>query len=316
MKEIFTLKYWKKMGKVLFNAVQSFIDDKCMKLSAALAYYSIFSITPLLLIIIWVIGFLYGEHLENTNAEQEILSELGDILGTEVSLQLHSMMENLSISSQSYFGIIIGIGTLIFTSTTVFIEIQDSINRIWDIKPKPKKSWLKFILDRLTSFSMILGLGFLLITSLLLNSILLVLINYFNQIIPGISNQMLTNLNLILTFIVTTSIFGCIFKILPDARVPLKNAIIGAVFTTLLFMLGRYGISVYLQNTTSISIFGAASSLILLLMWIYYSAAILYFGAEFTKEYTKLFSGGIQPASYAVKVEYIEKIKEKPDENK
>ncbi|MDD3772289.1 MAG: YihY/virulence factor BrkB family protein [Weeksellaceae bacterium] len=304
------------MGKVLFNAVQSFIDDKCMKLSAALAYYSIFSITPLLLIIIWVIGFLYGEHLENTNAEQEILSELGDILGTEVSLQLHSMMENLSISSQSYFGIIIGIGTLIFTSTTVFIEIQDSINRIWDIKPKPKKSWLKFILDRLTSFSMILGLGFLLITSLLLNSILLVLINYFNQIIPGISNQMLTNLNLILTFIVTTSIFGCIFKILPDARVPLKNAIIGAVFTTLLFMLGRYGISVYLQNTTSISIFGAASSLILLLMWIYYSAAILYFGAEFTKEYTKLFSGGIQPASYAVKVEYIEKIKEKPDENK
>lgn len=304
------------MGKVLFNAVQSFIDDKCMKLSAALAYYSIFSITPLLLIIIWVIGFLYGEHLENTNAEQEILSELGDILGTEVSLQLHSMMENLSISSQSYFGIIIGIGTLIFTSTTVFIEIQDSINRIWDIKPKPKKSWLKFILDRLTSFSMILGLGFLLITSLLLNSILLVLINYFNQIIPGISNQMLTNLNLILTFIVTTSIFGCIFKILPDARVPLKNAIIGAVFTTLLFMLGRYGISVYLQNTTSISIFGAAGSLILLLMWIYYSAAILYFGAEFTKEYTKLFSGGIQPASYAVKVEYIEKIKEKPDENK
>lgn len=317
VKKNFNLKIWRKLGKVLVNTLKSFSEDKCMKLSAALAYYSIFSITPLLIIIIWLIGFLYGEHLENTSAEDEILIELNRVLGPQISTQLHSMMENLSVSSQSYFGIIIGIGTLLFTSTTVFIEIQDSINRIWHIKPKPKKSWKKFISDRLTSFSMILVLGFLLIASLLLNSILIVLVNLFNDIVPGISNQMLNNLNLLLTFLATTTIFGFIFKLLPDAKIPLKNVLVGAIFTTLLFMLGRFGISIYLQSIKNISVFGAAGSIILLLMWVYYSSAILYFGAEFTKEYTKMFSGEIQPNSYSVKVVYTEKMKESPNkENK
>lgn len=306
MKYFFQLSYWKKIPKIAWAAVGQFSEDKCMKMSASLAYYTIFSIGPLLLILMWLIGFFYGEYLDNHDAKQKVLIELTELFGKQVALQIQSLIENMAISSNSKTGIIVGVATLIFTSTTVFVEIQDSINTIWGVKPKPKKSWLKFILNRLTSFSMILGLGFLLITSLLLNSIILILIQYVNEIIPGISNQMLNNINTLLTFIIIATIFSFIFKVLPDAKVKNKHIIVGAVLTTLLFMLGRYGISIYLQNNATASAFGTAGSLIILLLWIYYSAAILYYGAEFTKAYVQTFEEGIQPSQYAVLVKKTE----------
>lgn len=306
IKEYFKFSNWKKLPGITWRAAMNFTDDHCFKMSAALAYYTIFSIGPLLMIVIWTLGFFYGEHLEDSSAKAEVMQEMSKMFGSQVSGQIQSALENLSLASDSKVGIIIGLGTLIFTSTTVFVEIQDSINIIWGIKPKPKKNWLKFILNRLTSLSMILGLGFLLIASLLINSIILVLMNYFNQIIPGISNQMLDNINSGLTFVIITLIFGFIFKFLPDAKVRKRDIIGGAMFTSILFMIGRYGISIYLQQNATASAFGAAGAIILLLLWVYYSAAILYYGAEFTKEHSKVFGGGIVPTSYAVKINLSE----------
>lgn len=306
MKQFFSFKHWKKIPKIAWDAAMLFSEDKCMKMSASLAYYTIFSIGPFLLIIIWLIGFFYGEYLEDHNAQQRVLMELTEIFGQQVAVQIQSIMENMAITSNSYVGIVIGLGTLMFTSTTVFVELQDSINTIWGVKPKPKKSWLKFILNRLISFSMILGMGFLLITSLLLNSILVLLIQYVNDIIPGISNQMLGNVNTILTFVIITTTFGFIFKVLPDAKVRNQHIIIGAVMTTLLFMLGRMGISFYLQNNATATAFGTAGSLIILMLWVYYSAAIVYYGAEFTKIYAQTFDDGIHPSHFAVLVKKTE----------
>ena len=300
LKNKFTLDYWKKILEITIKAIKAFGDDRCMKFSASLAYYTIFSIGPLLLIVIWCIGFFYGQQLDGTSAQIEVFEELTRIFGENVATFMQSTMEKMMVQTDSNLGIIIGIATLVFTSTTIFVDIQDSINAIWGIKPKPKKGWVKLIIDRLLSFSMVLGLGFLLITSLLVNSFIMLFTNYLNQIIPGISINMLTWINTGITFLVITILFGFIFKVLPDAKVRNRDIIGGAVFTSLLFMLGRYGISFYLQHNATASAFGAAGSVILMLLWIYYSAAILYFGAEFTKEHSKIFGNGIQPSAYAV----------------
>lgn len=307
IKNKFTLDYWKNIWKITVKAVKSFSDDRCMKFSASLAYYTIFSIGPLLLIVIWCIGFFYGQQLEEgSSAKAEVFEELSKIFGSNVASFMQSSMDKMMVQTDSNIGIIIGIATLVFTSTTIFVDIQDSINAIWGIKPKPKKGWLKLIIDRLLSFSMVLGLGFLLIASLLVNSFIMLFTNYINDIIPGITLNMLNWINIAITFLVITTLFGFIFKVLPDAKVRNKDIIGGAIFTSLLFMLGRYGISLYLQNNATASAYGAAGSVIILLLWIYYSAAILYFGAEFTKEHAKVFGSGIQPSTYAVLVAHTE----------
>lgn len=306
IKNKFTLNYWKSIAKITIKAGKSYGDDKCMKFSASLAYYTLFSIGPLLLIVIWCIGFFYGQQLDGSSAKMEVFDELRKIFGTNVAAFIQDSMEKMTVQTDSNLGIIIGIATLIFTSTTIFVDIQDSINSIWGIKPKPKKGWVKLIIDRLLSFSMVLGLGFLLIASLLVNSIIMLFTKYINDILPGITINTLTWINTGITFVVITVLFGFIFKVLPDAKVRNKDIIGGAIFTSLLFMLGRYGISLYLQYNATASAFGAAGSVIILLLWIYFSAAILYFGAEFTKEHAKVFGEGIQPSAYAVLVAHTE----------
>ncbi len=306
IQNMFTIEHWKNIAKLIYRAAISFGEDKCMKLSASLAYYTTFSIGPLLLIVIWCIGFFYGEHIEGSNAQAEVIEELTQLFNAEVALQIQTYIEKISAQKQSGIGIVIGVVTLIFTSTTIFVEIQDSINQIWGVKPKPKKGWLKYILDRLLSFSMVLGLGFLLIASLLINSVIQLLMNYVNRFLPDLNINMLNWINTGITFVVICVLFGLIFKMLPDAKVKRKHIMGGAIFTAILFMLGRYGISLYLQYNATASAFGAAGSVIILLVWIYFSAAILYFGAEFTKEHAKFYDQGIKPSSFAVLVAHTE----------
>jgi membrane protein len=302
----FTLDYWKNLAKLIYKSAMGFAEDKCMKMAASLAYYTLFSLGPLLLIVIWCIGFFYGERVGNFDAKKELMGEMPQVFGIKVALQIQSIIEKLSVETDSNVGLIVGIGTLIFTSTTIFVEIQDSINTIWGVKPKPKKGWIKFILNRLMSFSMVLGLGFLLITSLMVNSIVMLLTDYIDKIIPGMSLSMMNWINKGITFLVIALLFGCIFKILPDAKVANRHIIGGAIFTAVLFMLGQYGISLYLQFNATASTFGAAGSVIILLLWVYFSAAILYFGAEFTKEHAKFYDNGIRPSSFAVLIAHTE----------
>lgn len=295
--------HYKEVWALLLEASREFSNHKAMKMSASLAYYTIFSIAPLLLIVIWIMGFLYGEHIAGQGSMQaEVFGELAALFGIEVARQIQQVIEKISLSDESGIGIAVGIGTLIAGSTTIFIEIQDSLNTIWGLKAKPKKGWLKMLVDRALSFSMVLGLGFLLIASLLLNGIIVALSNQIGRHFPEVSLWMVEWINIGLTFLVITTLFGTIFGILPDARLRFRDIVGGALFTALLFMLGRYLISLYMQYSAPASAYGAAGAIIVLLLWIYYSAAILYFGAAFTKAYARRYGRGISPASYAVRV--------------
>ncbi|MGJ1197818.1 YihY/virulence factor BrkB family protein [Sphingobacterium spiritivorum] len=297
----------KDFGELMMNVINGFLDDKCMKMSASLAYYTVFSIGPLIIIIIWCIGFFYGTQLDGpTGARDEVFKEFSELFGKDVAVQVQSTIQKISFENRSNIGIIVGIVTLIITSTTIFVDIQDSINTIWKVKAKAKKGWLKLIINRLISFSMVLGLGFLLIASLMINGIIVALTNYFGQYFENISLPMLDWINTGITFTVITALFGFIFSFLPDAKVRFRDILGGAIFTALLFMFGRYAISLYITQSATASAYGAAGSIIVLLGWVYYSSAILYFGAEFTKEIAIRYGKGIRPTSFAVLVKQTE----------
>lgn len=297
----------KNFGKLLFDSINSFLDDGCMRMSASLAYYTVFSIGPLIIILIWALGFFYDNSLSGPDsAKTEVMEEITVLFGQEISNLLESTIQKITFENKSNVGIIIGVSTLIITSTTIFIDIQTSLNTIWQVKPKPQKGWLKMIINRLISFSMILGLSFLLMVSLIISSILGALTNHINQFLGDLNIELIEWINTTITFIVITILFGAIYAFLPDAKIRFKNILGGSIFTALLFMGGKYIISLYLMNNATASAYGAAGSIIVLLAWVYYSAAILYFGAEFTKEYALKYGDGIHPASFAVLVEQTE----------
>ena len=305
---IFQARLYKDAFELLKGAVTEFLNDKGMKMSASLAYYTIFSIAPLLLIVIWLVGFFYGELLSGPqDAQNEVFAEFANIFGPETAAQIHQIIQNISVSNKSGLGIAIGIGTLLVGSTTIFVEMQDSLNRIWGVRPKPKKGWLKMLIDRALSLSMVLGLGFLLIVSLIANGIVVALSSQLTNYFPDLSLFLVQWINVALTFIVITALFAFIFHVLPDARMRFRDVLGGALFTAALFMLGRYLIALYMQFSAPASAYGAAGAIIVLLLWVYYSAAILYFGAEFTKVYALKYGRGVWPSSYAVKVILTEK---------
>lgn len=297
----------KGFGRLLIDTVNGFLEDNCMKLSASLAYYTVFSIGPLIIILIWALGFFYGNHLEGTDgAREQVLGELNELFGPDISRMLDSTIQKISFENSSNIGLIIGVSTLVITSTTIFIDIQKSINMIWKVKAKPKKGWLKLIINRLISFSMILGLSFLLMASLVVSSIIGVFTKRIEVLLSDWNIELWSWVNSGITFVVIATLFGFIFAFLPDAKVRFKDILGGAIFTALLFMIGKYGISFYLSNNATATAYGAAGSIIILLAWVYYSAAILYFGAEFTKEYAIKYGRGISPSSYAVLVKQTE----------
>ncbi|MCY4780697.1 YihY/virulence factor BrkB family protein [Sphingobacterium sp. UT-1RO-CII-1] len=305
----------KRFIGLIYRAIVDFMDDKCLKKSASLAYYTVFSIGPLILILIGALGFFYGAQMESpTGPRDEIMKELNEIFGPDIATLLESTIQKISFESKNSIGVYIGIGTLIFSATTTFVDIQNSLNEIWRVKPKPKKGWLKIILDRLLSFSMIIGLGFLLMASLVLSSILSVMMNYFTQYLVDVDMELINLLNSTISFLVITTLFGCIFAFLPDAKLRFRDILWGAIFTSLLFLLGKSFLGYYLSTNATASSFGAAGSVIILLSFIYYSAAILYFGAEFTKCYAIEYGRGIIPRSYAVILKQTE-IEVDHDEN-
>ena len=302
----------KGFGRLLLDAGNGLIEDNCMKLSASLAYYTVFSIGPLIIILVWALGFFYGNHLDGPDgARLTVMGELTEIVGPEIAKLLENAVMQINFENKSNIGLIIGISTLVVTSTTIFVDIQNSINTIWKVKPKPKKGWLKLIINRLISFSMILGLSFLLMASLLISSVIGIITKNIEVIftrwnIQNLNIEFWDWVNTGITFTVITVLFGFIFSFLPDARVRFKDILGGSIFTTLLFMIGKYGISMYLSVNATATAYGAAGSIIILLAWVYYSAAILYFGAEFTKEYAIRYGRGITPSSYAVLVKQTE----------
>ncbi len=298
----------KDIWSITKQSFSDFIDNKVLKLSAALAFYTIFSLPAMLIIVISVSNIFYGrEAIEGT-----LYHQIAEFVGTEAAMQIQQTIRGAALSSSSYFATIVGIVTLVFGATSVFSEIQDSINHIWKLKSKPKGTgFLKMLINRLLSFSLVISLGFLLLVSLLINGLMDLLITRLTRMFPELTVIMVYAVNVIITFGITALLFAMIFKVLPDARIKWKHVRAGAITTAILFMLGKFLIGYYLGHSKLSSTYGTAGSVIVMLLWVYYSAMILYFGAVFTHVYAAHSGSRIYPNNYAVWVQEIEVESEK-----
>lgn len=292
----------KGIGSVLKKSFDGFIDDKVLKLSASLAYYTVFSIGPMIIVVIYVAGLIYGREA----AQGTIFEQIKGLVGANAALQIQDMIKNAAFSNQGSFAFTVGIITLIIGATGVFAEVQDSVNQIWNLKPKPKKGWLKILTDRLLSFSVIISLGFILLVSLLVNGIIELLMEKLQTRFPNVAVVVIYIVNLLITFLVISTLFGVIFKVLPDAIIKWKDVMVGSMVTAVLFMLGKFAITFYIGKSDVGTTYGAAGSLVVLLLWVYYSSVILYFGAEFTKAFAIKYGSPIHPSNIAVWVKNIE----------
>ena len=298
---------------LLRESGNEFMDDNGTKLSASLAYFTIFSIGPLLLVVITLLGKFYKKEAVTA----EVFDQASQLVGQSGAAQLKSMLDNLSTEGHTTLFSVIGGLILMFGATGIFSEIQSSINYIWSIRAKPKKGWLKYITDRLLSFSLVVGCSFLLLVTLFINIIMDLLNDRIASFLGNADAILLAVVNIALLYAVVTFLFAVIYKVLPDAKIFWRDAVVGASFTGVLFLIGKFLISYYLASSKTASAYGAASSLIILLSWVYYSSLILYFGAEFTKEFAIRFGKGItiyDSAVYIVKHETRElpKVKHPP----
>lgn len=296
---------------ILKASFNEFLLDNATKLSASLAYYTVFSIGPLLLVIITLAGLFF----KNNNITDQVYQQMQRLVGTEGADQLKNILDNISQQNNSTLFGIIGAVILVFGATTVFVEIQTSINYIWSIRAKPKKGWLEFIRNRLLSFSLILGIGFLLVVSLLINTVMDALSGRLQSLLGDANTILLQIISPVMLYFVISLLFAVIYKVLPDAVISWRDAFIGAFFTGGLFLLGKFLIGFYLGNSKFSSTYGAAASIIIILSWVYYTAMILYFGAEFTKAYSLKLGKGIAPYKTAVFIVKRE-VKELPDSKK
>jgi membrane protein len=296
------LKWLKNFWGVLKEAGNDFIDDHCTKLSASLAYYTIFSIGPLLLVVITLVGIFY----KKTSATTEVMDTVSQFAGKEVAAQLESVLTHISLQTNTTLFGVIGAVVFVFGATGVFIEIQSSINYIWSIRAKPKSLGLHYLTNRLLSFLFVIGLGLTLICTLALNLLLDLVMDriyrfkHLQKFLGDSDIEVIKYVNFGVLFVVVTILFSIIYKVLPDAKIYWKDTLVGSAFTALLFLAGKYLISFYLSSSSMISSYGAAASLIILLSWVYYSAIILYFGAQFTKVYAMKWGRGITVYDSAV----------------
>ena len=286
----------RKVYNLFKSAGNGFIDDNAFKLAAALSYYTVFALGPLLIIVISLAGVFYGQEA----AEGSIYYQLNGLLGAEAARQIQDIINNIQESESSTTGAIVGGIILLIGATGVFTEMQDSINYIWSVKAKPKKSWVKYLSNRLLSFSIVIGMGFLLLVSLVINAVLNAISERLTRIFPNSDIDLFTSLNMIILVVTITGMFAAVFKLLPDATISWRDALIGAVLTAALFLVGKTLIGYYLGRANLGVTYGTAASIVILLIWVYYSALILYFGAEFTKMYAIQAGEGIRPKETAV----------------
>lgn len=287
----------KSIGHVFKGAFAEFGEDKVLRLSAALAYYALFSIAPLVIIVISVAGIFFG-----TQAVQgQVQEQLQGFFGDQGAKAVESMISAARKPSTSIIATILGVVTLILGASGVFGQLQDALNTIWEVKPKPGRGIKGLLRDRFLSMAMVLGTGFLLLVSMLLSAALSAISSVMSDTF-GMPPAVAHVLHLSVSFIVIAVLFAMIFKILPDARVKWNDVWAGAIFTSLLFTLGKFLLGFYLGREGTASAYGAAGSLVVVLMWVYYSSVILFFGAEFTQVLAKERGSRIVPAPNAVGV--------------
>lgn len=292
--------------QILKNTVVGFMNEPSLKYSASLAYYTVFSVGPILVLMISLAGIFLGEEA----IEGKVFTELRGLIGASVAKQVQDIIKNLSLSGKSNIALTISVITLLLGATTVFGDIQNSINSIWHVRPKVKKGWLKIVKDRLLSSSLVIGLGFLLVVTLIVNGIVIALTERLQLFFPDTSVQLFNVVNFLVSFGVIFLMFCIVFKVLPDVNIKWRTVRSGALFTAVLFVLGHFLIGLYIGNSGTESTYGAASAIVLILLWVYYTSAILYFGAVYTREYAIYKGTPIEPSEFAVYVEVKEVEKE------
>jgi membrane protein len=273
-------------------------NDDTFRLAASLAFYTMFSLAPVLLIAVGVASLF----LARETAIDKIVAEVRTMVGADGAQAIKQVLEASSGFGQSVWAIATGVVTFLVGATVVFAELQSALNKIWDVEAAPRRGVIvEYVLDRLRSFTIALGVGFLLLVSLVISATISALQSYLNEWMPGVPALWQT-LNIVASFFIAAVLFAMIYKYLPDAKITWSDVSIGAAVTAALFTAGKYVISLYLGQTAVASAFGAAGSFAVLLIWIYYSALISFFGAEFTQVYARLHGSKIRPDSHAVRV--------------
>lgn len=284
--------------EIIKTTFKEFADDKPLDWAAIIGFYTIFSMPAVLIILIRIAGAAFGEEA----VRGEVVQQVGGIIGRSSAEQIQSIIENASRSDSSTIGTIIGIATMVFSATTVFVALQDSINAMWEVRAKPEKGWLKLIIDRVLSLALVVSLGFLLLVSLSVDIVLGVIDDYLRQQVTGVAVYFMTAANVTFSIFISIIIFAVIFKVLPDAKIRWRNVWVGAAVTAVLFVLGKYVLNIYFQHDPLTDSYGAAGSLVLILVWVYYASVIFLLGAEFTQVYSKVHDRGIKPQDNAVRV--------------
>ncbi|MBA3683298.1 MAG: YihY/virulence factor BrkB family protein [Bacteroidetes bacterium] len=299
--------YFFNLGSVLKKTAKAWVAADPFRQSAVVSYYAIFSIPALLVIIITCVGFAFGQEA----IQGKISGQISGAMGEDTAKQVEEMIAKAGSQKNSLIATIISIITLILGATGVFAQLQASLNLIWEVKVVAKKKFLKTLKDKLFSFGLILSIGFLLLISLLLTTGLEAFSGWVKVHLPDFMLVVFKLLNFIITFGGISALFALMFKILPDAKIQWRDVWIGAIATSLLFILGKFALGIYFAKASPGSTYGAAGSIILIMLWVSYSSMILFFGAEFTKQYAISNGREIKPAADAEMIDAAEKEKKK-----
>ena len=282
--------------RLIGSAARAWWEDDCTRLGASIAYYTLFAIAPVLLVATAIAGMAFGAEA----VRGEIVGQLDHLVGREGALAVESLLEGASQRRAGIFASVIGGITFVVAATGAFLELQVALNTIWRVKPNPGANIRAFVMDRLRSFGLVVAIGFLLLVSLSVTAVLAVLNTWLIDLSPA-TPALWNAASTLLSLVVTTGLFALLFRFLPDVRLRWRDVTIGAAVTAVLFTIGQYGIGFYLGQSNVASTYGAAGSLMILLLWVYYSCQILLFGAEFTRVYVQRHGAKAKPESFAVK---------------
>jgi membrane protein len=299
-----TPPYKKGIVALFKNTASEWIQDKCPQLGAALAYFTVFSLAPLVLVLLAVFGLIFGS---SDQARQKLTEQLQYLIDPSGIKVIQDIAANAAKPQAGIVATVIGVVLALFGASGVFGQLQDALNTIWGVKPKPGGGIMGFIRTRFLSFAMVGGVCFLLLVSLTVETVLRGFSDYLKNVMPG-GHILALILFLLFDLAVIVLLFAMIFRYLPDAKIGWRDVWVGATLTAVLFGLGKFVLGLYLGSGAAGSAYGAASSLITLLLWIYYAAQILLFGAEFTQVYANTYGSHVEPMDHAVKIEITEKV--------
>lgn len=285
----------KSAWALLKRAGSSFIESDPMAQAATIAYYTIFSLPAVMILVIMAAAAFYDE----ASVREALLGQAGQLIGHGTAQQLSTMLENAQVTETRFFAKVIGLVTLVVSAGTVFASLQSALNKVWQVEPKPRGAVLKYLASRLISLALVVSFGFLMLVSLALDALLVAFAERLTLWLSGVASVVVTILNIAVSYAIITFIFALLFKVLPDARIRFRNVWLGAFVTALLFTLGKYLISIYISFGNVGDAYGAAGAVVIILVWVYYSTVIMLFGAHLTHAYTVERNERIEPSAHA-----------------